>query len=156
MIFTRDAPELFDTLADRTLSSNLLPRILSSLYLLRFFSPAVQSPNRCVGCVGGMRSTMRKLGNREDSGYEIGSQEEDERARVEPQFTTRATYNLFINLARLNCSINILLSIRIIKLWNNLPKDIVEACSFQSYKPRSNCTLMFNLRVSSLLFVVFS
>ena len=88
-----------------------------------------------MGCVGGMRSTMRKVtivGNREDSGYETGSQEEDERARVESQFTTRAPYNLFINPARLNCSINILFSIRIIKLWNDLPKDIVEAGSFQS------------------------
>ena len=63
--------------------------------------------------------------------------------------STRAnhSYKLFIKPARLNCYKHSFF-IRIIKLWNDLPKDIVEAGSFQSFKAKlklQGCTSMCNL-----------
>ena len=51
--------------------------------------------------------------------------------------STRAnhSYKLFIKSARLNCYKHSFF-IGIIKLWNDLPKDIVEAGSFQSFKAK--------------------
>ena len=45
------------------------------------------------------------------------------------------SYKLFIKPARLNCDKHSFF-IRIIKLWNDLPKDIVEAGSFHSFKAK--------------------
>ena len=41
--------------------------------------------------------------------------------------------SFYIKLARLNCYKHYFL-IRIVKLWNNLPRDLVEAESFQIFK----------------------
>ena len=44
-------------------------------------------------------------------------------------------YKLYIKPARLNCYKNSFF-IRIVKLWNELPGDIVEADSFQHFKSK--------------------
>ena len=56
---------------------------------------------------------------------------------VECYKSTRAnhSYKLFIKPARQNCYKHSFF-IGIIKLWNDLPKDIVEAGSFQSFKAK--------------------
>ena len=44
-------------------------------------------------------------------------------------------YKLFVKPARLNCYEHSFF-VRIIKLWNELPDDIVEADSFQHFKSK--------------------
>ena len=57
--------------------------------------------------------------------------------------TTRSTrvnhqYKLYVKPARLNCYIHSFF-VRIVKLWNELPGDIVEADSFQFLNLNLNC-----------------
>ena len=49
--------------------------------------------------------------------------------------TFECTCSLYIKPARLNCYKNSFF-IRIVKLWNELPGDIVEADSFQHFKSK--------------------
>ena len=82
---------------------------------------------------------MRKLfGSRED-----WVRDWNERTRVEPQFTTRATYNLQD------------LSSGTTYLKTEL-KPGVEAGSFQSFKPRSNCTSLVLLKFASFIIIILN